>query len=178
MSLKLGKTSVGGSRSLDICDFNIRSVYDIVRLHDDLARAKKGIKEMKDVLFVAAGGALGTSARYSIQLLLPAAGADFPFGVLLMNWLGCLFLGWFFTVTLRSWRINPRWRLAIGTGFTGGFTTFSTFTVDAVRLTVHDRMLTAILYLLLSVGGGLFLTWAGIRLGTKMTQVAPKEEHL
>ncbi|ADO58046.1 membrane protein [Paenibacillus jamilae] len=133
---------------------------------------------MKDVLFVAAGGAIGTSARYSLQLLLPAAGADFPLGVLLMNWLGCLFLGWFFTVTLRSWRIKPHLRLAIGTGFTGGFTTFSTFAVDAVRLTVHDRMLTAVLYLLLSVGVGLLLTWAGIRLGTKMTQTAPKGGRL
>ncbi|PNQ79071.1 MULTISPECIES: fluoride efflux transporter CrcB [Paenibacillus] len=133
---------------------------------------------MKDVLFVAAGGALGTSTRYGLQSLLPAAGADFPLGVLLINWIGCLFLGWFFTVTLRSWRIKPRLRLAIGTGFTGGFTTFSTFAVDAVRLTVHDRMLTAVLYLLLSVGGGLFLTWTGIRLGTKMTQATPKEERL
>lgn len=133
---------------------------------------------MKDVLFVAAGGALGTSTRYGLQSLLPAAGADFPLGVLLINWIGCLFLGWFFTVTLRSWRIKPRLRLAIGTGFTGSFTTFSTFAVDAVRLTVHDRMLTAVLYLLLSVGGGLFLTWTGIRLGTKMTQAAPKEERL
>jgi CrcB protein len=133
---------------------------------------------MKDMLFVAAGGALGTSTRYGLQSLLPAAGADFPLGVLLINWIGCLFLGWFFTVTLRSWRIKPRLRLAIGTGFTGGFTTFSTFAVDAVRLTVHDRMLTAVLYLLLSVGGGLFLTWTGIRLGSKMTQAAPKEERL
>lgn len=133
---------------------------------------------MKDMLFIAAGGALGTSARYGVQSLLPAAGADFPLGVLLINWIGCLFLGWFLTVTLRSWRIKPRLRLAIGTGFTGGFTTFSTFAVDAVRLTTHGRALTALLYLLLSVCGGLFLTWTGIRLGTKMTQAAPKEERL
>nr|WP_283652963.1 hypothetical protein [Paenibacillus sp. RC334] len=47
-----------------------------------------------------------------------------------------------------------------------------------MRLTVHDRALTAVLYLLLSVCGGLFLTWTGIRLGTKMTQAAPKEDNL
>ncbi|MGP0580294.1 fluoride efflux transporter CrcB [Paenibacillus peoriae] len=118
---------------------------------------------MKDVLFVAAGGALGTSTRYGLQSLLPAAGADFPLGVLLINWIGCLFLGWFFTVTLRSWRIKPRLRLVIGTGFTGGFTTFSTFGYESLQLMERKEYRRMAMYVLSSVVVGVVAAAIGYR---------------
>ncbi|MGM1021646.1 MAG: fluoride efflux transporter CrcB [Bacillota bacterium] len=116
---------------------------------------------MKDVLFVGAGGALGTSARYRVQTLLPAAGADFPLGVLFINWIGCLFLGWFFTVTLRSWRIKPRWRLAIGTGFCGGYTTFSTFGYESLQLMERREYRRMAVYVLSSVVVGVVAAAVG-----------------
>lgn len=121
---------------------------------------------------------VGTCLRYGMQLMLPASGVDFPVGVLLINWVGCLFLGWFFTVTLRSWQISPRLRLAIGTGLTGGFTTFSTFTVDSVRLWSHGQAGASILYILASIIGGPFLVWTGVRLGKRMTMEFPREDSI
>ncbi|MFB5268039.1 fluoride efflux transporter CrcB [Paenibacillus enshidis] len=123
---------------------------------------------MKDLIYVGAGGLLGTLCRYGVQKWVPTAAGGFPLAVLLINLSGCLFLGWFFTVTPGAWRIPPRLRLAIGTGFTGGFTTFSTFTVDALRLWSEGKAAVSLLYILASLLGGLLMSLAGIRLGQYM----------
>ncbi|MDP4095216.1 fluoride efflux transporter CrcB [Paenibacillus sp. P96] len=123
---------------------------------------------MKDLIFVGAGGLIGTLCRYAVQQWFPVGAGGFPLPVLLVNLSGCLFLGWFFTVTPGIWRIPPRLRLALGTGFTGAFTTFSTFTVDALRLWGEGEAATSLLYILLSLLGGLLMSLAGIRLGQNM----------
>ncbi|MGF9698395.1 MULTISPECIES: FluC/FEX family fluoride channel [Paenibacillus] len=122
---------------------------------------------MKEVLYVGAGGFLGTWTRYVIQLGIPAGNAGFPWAVLLINALGSLFLGWFFTVAVPD-KITPQLRLAIGTGFTGAFTTFSTFTLDIVRLSDGSMWMKAFMYMMASLLAGLLLCALGIRLGQLM----------
>lgn len=122
----------------------------------------------KNLLFVGAGGLAGTLCRYGLGELVPLPASGFPVAILLINLMGCLFLGWFLTYGLRSTRISAETRLLIGTGFTGAFTTFSTFTVDTVRLFSQGHMLVAALYVMLSVIGGLLMSLIGVWLGRTM----------
>ncbi len=122
---------------------------------------------MKELLYIGAGGFLGTLTRYAIQLAIPTVHGEFPWAVLLINAMGSLFLGWFFTIAVPG-KITPQLRLAIGTGFTGAFTTFSTFTLDMVRLSEGGEWLQAAMYMIVSLLAGLLLCALGIRLGQRM----------
>lgn len=122
---------------------------------------------MKELLYIGAGGFLGTLTRYAIQLGIPSASVGFPWAVLLINAIGSLFLGWFFTIAVPD-KITPQLRLAIGTGFTGAFTTFSTFTLDIVRLSENGMWTKAAIYIVASLLAGLLLCALGIRLGQLM----------
>jgi CrcB protein len=108
------------------------------------------------------GGFIGTVLRFEIGEWLPSPVNGFPISTLLINWTGCLCLGWFFTISLLSLRIRPEIRLGFGTGLTGAFTTFSTFTQQTVHLYAHGEQVIAILYVILSAAGGLLLTFAGV----------------
>ncbi|UOF92856.1 fluoride efflux transporter CrcB [Fodinisporobacter ferrooxydans] len=118
---------------------------------------------MKDVLAIAIGGFVGAILRYVVGLWVPPVQL-FPLGTLLINWIGCLFLGWFLTMTLNKWKVPPHLRLAIGTGVTGAFTTFSTFSVETLLLLKANHALLALSYVAASVAGGVLLAWIGFRL--------------
>ncbi|MFC9709105.1 fluoride efflux transporter CrcB [Paenibacillus sp. NPDC056933] len=122
---------------------------------------------MKELVYVGIGGIMGTLCRYGIQLWMPSANEGFPWAVLLINAIGSLFLGWFFTIAVPG-KITPQLRLAMGTGFTGAFTTFSTFTLDMVRLSEGGMWGTAISYLVVSLLAGLLLCALGIKAGQRM----------
>ncbi|WP_339166926.1 fluoride efflux transporter CrcB [Paenibacillus sp. FSL R5-0341] len=122
---------------------------------------------MKELLYIGVGGFLGTLTRYAIQLGIPAAHVGFPWAVLLINAIGSLFLGWFFTIAVPG-KITPQLRLAIGTGFTGAFTTFSTFTLDIVRLSEGGEWVKAAIYMIVSLLAGLLLCALGMSLGQRM----------
>ncbi|MDQ6421445.1 fluoride efflux transporter CrcB [Paenibacillus sp. LHD-117] len=117
-----------------------------------------------NVVALVVGGFIGTILRYEIGDLIPPLSNGFPLGILIINLLGCLFLGWFFTVTLVRWSVRPEIRLGLGTGVAGAFTTFSTFSVQSVDLIHKGYFFHAALYILLSIIGGILLTFAGIRL--------------
>ena len=90
---------------------------------------------MGNVLAVAAGGALGAMARYAVGLFVATWWTrDFPLATLLINVSGCFILGFFSTFAAEKMPIDPRWRLAVGTGFVGAYTTFSTFEYETQRL--------------------------------------------
>ncbi|MEO2206447.1 fluoride efflux transporter CrcB [Paenibacillus pabuli] len=122
---------------------------------------------MRELLYIGVGGFLGTLTRYSIQLGIPAANVGFPWAVLLINAIGSLFLGWFFTIAVPD-KVTPQLRLAIGTGFTGAFTTFSTFTLDIVRLSEGGMWVKTVIYTLVSLLAGLLLCALGIKVGQFM----------
>lgn len=83
------------------------------------------------------GGALGTGGRYGVEQWLPAAPGGWPWGTFLVNLVGAYVLGLALESLLRAgpdagWR--RRMRLLVGTGFCGGFTTYSTFMLDTLTL--------------------------------------------
>ncbi|OYD09889.1 fluoride efflux transporter CrcB [Paludifilum halophilum] len=118
-------------------------------------------------LAVGVAGMVGALLRYAIGLLFlpdrPVHEVTFPFGTWIANGIGCFALGWFQTRVFSG--LSSVWRTAIGTGLIGSFTTFSTFSVETVQLLQSGNPEMAAIYLLLSLWGGLFLAWAGGRIG-------------
>lgn len=120
---------------------------------------------------VAVGGVLGAEARYGLALTVPHPAAAFAWSTVLINVVGCFLLGSLMTVLARRPDPPRLLRPFLGIGVLGGFTTFSTFTVDAVRLAHDHRVATAGLYLLATVGlaasavlaGSVVTGWVGDR---------------
>ncbi len=87
---------------------------------------------MPDFVIVALGGAVGCLCRYMIQQM-PLLGADRTWPTLAVNIIGCLLIG-FIATLIDSHGGMRQLRLLLVTGFLGGFTTYSTFTLDAATL--------------------------------------------
>ena len=122
---------------------------------------------MTAVLAVGLGGALGAIGRYGISLL-PLKGA-FPWLTLLTNLLGALGIGLVAGLAAGG-RLPPTWTLFWKTGVCGGFTTFSTFSLEAVGLLESGQWLKGGGYVLASVA----LCLAGVVLGrTLVRSLAP-----
>jgi len=86
-------------------------------------------------LYVAIGGALGSVARYQMDGWVQAKfGAQFPYGTLAVNVVGSFLLALLMFVALHTEAISPSMRLALSTGVIGGFTTYSTFNYETLRL--------------------------------------------
>lgn len=118
-----------------------------VDLHDPAQRAETRPHEWDLLLAIAAGGVLGAEARYGIATLMPHASSAFPWATLLTNVSGCLLIGVLMVVVLDLLeRPHRLLRPFLGVGVLGGFTTFSTFAVDAERLVDAGRLGTAAAY--------------------------------
>ncbi|KOS68554.1 membrane protein [Lysinibacillus contaminans] len=112
---------------------------------------------MKQFFAVGVGGFFGAMTRYGLSRVIPQE-SGFPLTTLCINSIGCFCLAWLFTkYTKRTPLI-----LAIGTGFLGAFTTFSTFTVDSLLLFEQGKWFLAGSYIASSVGGGLFFSVLGV----------------
>lgn len=106
---------------------------------------------MTPILQVAIGGALGAVLRYlSVSQATAWFGAGFPFGTLFVNVLGSFVMGLAAHLLVRDGAILPISPM-IMTGILGGFTTFSAFSLDAVRLYENGQTGAATLYVLGSV---------------------------
>jgi len=87
------------------------------------------------VFYVAIGGAVGSAGRYLLTVLIQSrVGAVFPVGTLLVNVSGALLLGFLAHYTANSPGVSGEMRLMLTTGLCGGYTTFSTFSYESVRL--------------------------------------------
>ena len=117
-------------------------------------------------LAVAAGGALGSVARYVLNQLLQPAGARFPVGITVINISGCLAIG-LLAGLIGSSRIvmSPTARDFAVVGILGGFTTFSTFGLDTMLLMRSNSPGTAAANVLVQVVGGVLAVWLGYSLG-------------
>lgn len=116
------------------------------------------------MLMVLAGGMLGAPARYGVETLLPGSGG-IPWATFLVNVGGALVLG----LLLESLVLagddtgsRRRWRLFLGTGFCGAFTTYSSFAVQLVELGRDGRAGVALGYAAASLATGLAATVLGI----------------
>jgi CrcB protein len=113
-------------------------------------------------LLAAVGGALGALARWGLAEALPHSPADWPWATLLVNLLGCLLIGVLLAVLLARFPESPWLRPFLAVGVLGGFTTYSTFAVDVVRLADAGRAALAAGYVLVSVLGGVAAVLAGL----------------
>lgn len=104
---------------------------------------------MKAILSVAAGGALGAVLRYLISLL-PVKG-DFPVLTLITNLLGAILIGIIVGLAVSDDRVSPNQVLFWKTGVCGGFTTFSTFSLEGLQLLEQGKYLTGGSYIVISV---------------------------
>ena len=117
---------------------------------------------MSPLFLVMLGGALGSGARYwTGRQMLDAFGPDFPYGTLTVNWVGGLLMGLLAGVLARTGGTEG-WRLFIGVGILGGFTTFSSFSLDIITLIERGQITVALGYIALSLLGSLAALWAGL----------------
>ncbi|WP_330252851.1 CrcB family protein [Nocardia sp. NBC_00565] len=100
------------------------------------------------VVAIAVGGVIGACARYGTTLAWPTASTAFPWITWWINITGCAAMGVLMVTITERFTVHPLIRPLLGTGVLGGYTTFSTATIDAQRLLDHDRAMTALLYLL------------------------------
>ena len=103
-------------------------------------------------------GMLGGIVRFQISKWLPSS-PDFPWGTLLVNYLGIFCLVYLVKGYLVYKGSSKGLILALGTGFCGGLTTFSSLLLDAVKLLDTGRYLSLVTYLILSIGGGLLFAY-------------------
>jgi CrcB protein len=116
-------------------------------------------------LAVGAAGFAGAVTRLGVTRLFGQTGWRFPLGTMVINVTGSLFLGWFLTY-IAGRNVSDIARLAIGTGFVGAYTTFSTYMFDTVSLSREGANLAAMVNLFLSLALGL----AAVRLGMYLGQ--------
>jgi len=121
------------------------------------------------ILSVAAGGALGAVARYLINVS-PLTGifAKFPLPTFLINIIGSFLIGFLMIIFADKVAVSENLRMAVIVGFLGAFTTFSTFEMETYGLIREKELLTAFLYLVLSVAVGFAGVIAGVALGRRI----------
>lgn len=107
---------------------------------------------MVKIFYLGIFGGLGCVARYMISgWIYTLAGRALPYGTLAVNVIGSLFLGLIMEGSLRSTLLSPDLRIGITVGFMGGFTTFSTFSYETVRLLEEGSLVAAGANILLNV---------------------------
>jgi len=123
------------------------------------APRSRGREDAAMLATIAAGGATGAAARYLIGATWPTPATGFPVGTLAINVLGCALIGVLMVLITEVWGGRRLIRAFLGTGVLGGFTTFSTYTVDIQRLVVGAHVDTALLYLALTPISAILAVW-------------------
>ncbi len=123
---------------------------------------------MRDLVFVAAGGALGATARHLVsRLALHLAPATFPWGTWAINISGCFVMG-VVAGLANDGVLSPPARLFVATGILGGFTTFSAFGLEAQGLLSNGRVAAALAYVFGQVVLGLLGVFLGLALARRI----------
>jgi CrcB protein len=117
---------------------------------------------------VAIGGALGAMARYGVStLVFDASSQRFPYATLSVNVLGSFLIGILFVLIVEKGLLPPEMRSILMVGFLGAFTTFSTFSLDALGLWQNGHLLLALVYAL----GTVVLCLAAISVAVWLTRL-------
>lgn len=118
--------------------------------------------EARALLAVAAGGALGATARYAVDVGAAAWDLAAPWATLTVNLVGCALMGVLVSAILAHPSRHPLWRPFLGIGVLGGFTTFSSFSLDVAVLWERGMAPAAFAYVLASVIGSICALFAGL----------------
>lgn len=120
---------------------------------------------MNQLLLIFVGGGLGSLTRFSLSKFIQEnIDKSFPFGTLGVNVLASIILGIFVGMVEIKSLINPNYKALIAIGFCGGFSTFSTFSNDTLQLIQNNRILEALMNILLNVTLCILATFGGITL--------------
>jgi protein CrcB len=111
-------------------------------------------------LAVGLGGAIGAICRYLLGQMVPKLASEFPIGTFAVNLIGCFAIGLIVGIAGRYGNLDPRLVLFLQTGICGGFTTFSTFSLETLSLMEEGRFTAGILYIVLSVVFGILSLFA------------------
>ncbi|ULR45908.1 fluoride efflux transporter CrcB [Rhizobium sp. K102] len=118
---------------------------------------------MIQAFLVALGGAIGSVLRYYVgQWALRLMGPAFPWGTLAVNVVGCFVIGVFAELIARRFNASMELRLLLITGFLGGFTTFSAFSLDAISLFERGEAVAGGIYIAASVGLSMVAVISGL----------------
>lgn len=120
---------------------------------------------MISFLLVGLGGALGSVLRYGTGFGMAAIWPQHLYiATILVNIVGCFLIGCAFSWFLLRPDVSEMTPLLLMTGVLGGFTTFSTFSLDALRIFNNGQPIQALLYMGVTLLGGLVATWLGMAL--------------
>jgi len=123
---------------------------------------------MGNIALVAAGGSLGSVARYLISLLAKRLSPDkIGLGTLIVNLAGCFLIGLFAGLAERA-VVSKEFRTFFVTGVLGGLTTFSTFSLETASFLNSGNVPGAALYFGLNTGLGLLLSLGGLALASRI----------
>jgi len=124
---------------------------------------------MNQLLVIAAGGAFGSVMRFLMSSwVYSALGRGFPYGTLAVNIIGCLLMGFLTVLLVERMSLGPEWRAAILIGVLGGFTTFSSFSIETWNLIEAGAHAKAIANMVLSVVVCVGATWIGVVAGRQL----------
>lgn len=117
---------------------------------------------MQKYLLIAAGGALGSIARFWVgSTVAGRMGIKFPYGTLLVNLSACLILGFTLTYMGKMADLNPAWRFLLPIGFIGAYSTFSTYEWETLSTLRSGAFFLATVYAAGSLILGLVAVWGG-----------------
>jgi CrcB protein len=125
---------------------------------------------MLNFLLVGLGGGLGAIARYIVGMQATRTfGIGWPYGTFIANVLGGLCMGLLIaTLAHRGGADQEKWRLLLGVGVLGGFTTFSAFSLETALMIERRELLTAALYAAASVGLSILALFAGLLIARRL----------
>ena len=112
---------------------------------------------------VGVGAAFGAWLRWGLGLWLNSIWPELPLGTLSANLIGGFLVGFSVAFFLQHPGLTPEWRLFIITGFLGGLTTFSTFSIETVTLLMRGQFLWGLSIITLHLGGCLLMTVLGLQ---------------
>ena len=141
----------------------------------DVGRRVPGADQPAVVAAVAVGGALGALARYGAGVALPTSAGGFPWTTLGVNVVGCALLGLLLVLVTDLWDAHRLLRPLLGTGVLGGFTTFSSWSVDVRRLIADGHPALGLADLAVTLA----LTLAAVTVAVRLTRrvVAARLRH-
>jgi len=118
------------------------------------------------LLAVGLGGFLGSIARYiTVRLVDEKYNSVFPYGTLTVNIVGCFLIGFIYSIAARNFSLTENWRLFLGAGFCGGFTTFSAFAWENLNLIQQKHFAETAIYILASLVVGVVSVLVGVWIG-------------
>ena len=121
---------------------------------------------MLKYVMVGVGGALGSILRFWLGSYIgERMGTRFPYGTLVINVTGSFLIGLVFAVLTQRTQWSPNWRYLIPIGFIGGYTTFSSFEFETLRIIQDGQLGLGLLYVAASVIIGFIAVWGGMMAG-------------